>query len=200
MFSGIVDHIGHIVEITNGDETRHFSIQTQFKDFELGESIAVAGMCLTVTGFNDKGLFTCDLSPDTLRVTKAGAYSNGQAVNVERALQVGDRIGGHFVSGHVEAVANIVAKTMQEGCCHLVVGGIAADDMGLLIHKGSVTIDGVSLTVNALREDGFDLMLIPQTLELTTLKHLSVGHTVHIEFDLLAKHIARQLELKESMV
>ncbi len=197
MFSGIVDHIGHIVAITDGDQTRHFSIQSQFKDFQLGESIAVDGMCLTVTDFNDQGLFGCDLSPDTLRVTKASHYALGQPINLERSLQVGDRIGGHFVSGHVETVASVVAKTMQEGCCHLVVDGVTANDMGLLIHKGSVTVDGVSLTVNALRDNGFDLMLIPQTLALTTLKNLSVGDKVHIEFDQLAKCVARQLEVRE---
>ncbi|MDF1759812.1 MAG: riboflavin synthase [Coxiellaceae bacterium] len=197
MFSGIIDHVGHIVAITDSDQTRHFSVQSQFKDLVLGESIAVDGMCLTVTDFNDQGLFGCDLSPDTLRVTNASHYVVGQQINLERSLQVGDRIGGHFVSGHVETAANVVAKTMQDGCCHLVIGGITAGDMGLLIHKGSITVDGVSLTINALREDGFDLMLIPQTLALTTLKDLSVGDNVHIEFDQLAKCVARQLEVKD---
>ncbi|MDF1795889.1 MAG: riboflavin synthase [Coxiellaceae bacterium] len=198
MFSGIVDHVGHIVSITHGDQTRHFSIQSQFNDLQLGESIAVDGMCLTVTDFDDQGVFGCDLSPETLNLTKAAHYLVGRKINLERSLRVGDRIGGHFVSGHVECVAMVASKTVQDGCCHLVIEGIAGDDMGLLIHKGSVTVDGVSLTVNALRNNGFDLMLIPQTLALTTLKYLSDGDHVHIEFDQIAKLVARQLEVRET--
>ncbi len=200
MFTGIVDHVAHIVEMVEGDATRRFRVRTQFKDFELGESIAIDGMCLTVVDFDQQGHFCCDVSPETLKLTKAGQYHVGSQVNVERALRIGDRVGGHFVSGHVECIATVASKTMQEGCCHLVIAGIADNDMGLLIHKGSVTVDGVSLTVNTLRDNGFELMLIPQTLESTTLKNLNQDDCVHIEFDQIAKCVARQLSVCRSAV
>ncbi len=197
MYTGIIDHMGSIVKIDDTEHCRHLVITNQFKQIKLGESIAVDGICLTATADSD-GVLTCDLSPETLALTKAADYQVGDAVNMERSLAVGDRMGGHTVTGHVDGLASITACDMYGDCCHMTVEGFSPAQQRLVWHKGSITIDGISLTINALTPKGVELMLIPQTLALTTLSQKSVGDKVHVEFDPMAKIIARQFELMQA--
>lgn len=197
MYTGIIDHIGHIVAIQDTEHSRHLLIETCFKAIELGESIAIDGICLTATQAGDYQL-ACELSPETLKMTKAVDYRIGDKVNVERSLSVGDRLGGHTVTGHVDGVARIAVREPQGDCCRMVIAGIKPEQLNLIWHKGSIAVDGISLTINALTADGVELMLIAQTLALTTLSERQVGDKVHVEFDPMAKIIARQFECMQN--
>lgn len=196
MYTGIIDHIGHVVAIEDNEQSRQMVIETRFNSIELGESIAVDGICLTATQAGDNQLL-CDLSPETLKLTKAAQYRVGDGVNIERSLAVGDRMGGHTVTGHVDGVAHISVREIQGDCCRLVIVGLQSDQMNLIWHKGSIAIDGISLTINAVTADGVELMIIPQTLQLTTLSDRQIGDEVHVEFDPMAKIVARQFELMQ---
>ena len=191
MFSGIVDHVGHIVEIRDDGAQRHWVIDTQFAVLTLGESIAVNGICLTVSAM-DQQRFTCTLSPETLSVTAASSYGVGSAVNLEAALRVGDRLGGHWVSGHVDGTIAVL-KICPNQDCTLIEMARPMDAVGLFA-KGSVTVDGVSLTVNSVSADRFSVMLVPHTLANTTLHRLVVGDRVNVEWDHLAKMVAQHLQ------
>jgi riboflavin synthase len=193
MYTGIIDHIGRISSCIIKNDMRHLRIETTFENFTRGESIAVDGMCVTVTNF-DTGYFECDLSPNTLSVTIADTYAENTYVNLERSLAFGDRVGGHMVTGHVEGIATVASIEYESDCCKMIIGAMPRDLRRFIHKKGSVCVQGASLTVNALTADGFELMLIPQTLALTRLKDLKAGDPVNIECDMLAKMIARQLE------
>lgn len=195
MFTGIVDHCGEIKSIALGDNCATFWIRSQFADLQLGESIAINGACLTVTAV-EKNNFACELSPETLRLTAASQYVVGSHVNLERALRVGDRLGGHFVSGHVDQTLQVALIKTHAEFLEMQFAGVLPINQGLLIPKGSVTINGVSLTVNAIVKDHLSVMLIPHTLERTNLKDLKIGQAINAEFDLMAKMVARQLQFK----
>lgn len=195
MFTGIVDHCGEIQTIESGLDCAKFWISSQFAGLRLGESIAIDGTCLTVTAIKD-GAFACELSPETLRLTAARQYAQGKHVNLERALRVGDHLGGHFVSGHVDQTLTVSHIQAHNEFIEIQFSGVLPISQGYLIQKGSVAIDGVSLTVNALKHDGVSVMLIPHTLNRTNLNDLQVGQSVNVEFDLMAKMVARQLQLQ----
>jgi riboflavin synthase len=195
MFTGIIDHCGEIQSIESGLNCAKFCISSRFSGLQFGESIAIDGACLTVTDIKD-GIFACELSPETLRLTVAQQYKQGKRVNLERALCVGDHLGGHFVSGHVDQTVIVAHVRAHAEFIEIHFSGVLPINQGYLIQKGSVAINGVSLTVNALLSDGFSVMLIPHTLNQTNLNDLQVGQSVNIEFDLMAKMVARQLQLQ----
>lgn len=190
MFTGIVHHCGKILSITETPNSAIFCIETLFEDLAIGESIAVNGSCLTVTKL-EPHCFFAELSPETMAVTIAGNCVVGELVNLERAMTLTDRLGGHLVSGHVDQTLTVSAiKTLDE-FVEIHFSGVRYQDQGYLIPKGSVAINGVSLTVNTISDRAFSVMLIPHTWQHTNLSHLSVAKRVNVEFDLIAKVIGR---------
>jgi riboflavin synthase len=190
MFTGIVDHCGFVAEMTEKPRCCVLRIESQFTDLALGESIAVNGTCLTVTSFDPKS-FTVDVSPETMRLTNLGTLAKGVKVNLERALRLSDRIGGHIVTGHVDQTARL-EKTEQAGeYLGMTFSGVSAEFFPNVIKKGSICVNGVSLTLNAVHPtDGtFEVMLIPHTLERTNLQDLRVHSIVNLEFDWMTKVI-----------
>lgn len=198
MFTGIVSHPGRIISIKRHADAMHLQIESEFSNLVLGESIAIDGICLTVVDFNG-GLFSCDISPETLNVTTANSFSEGKAVNLERALQLSDRVGGHFVMGHIDKVLKVHQKQYHDEFLEITFTGFNAEEHGFLVKKGSVAINGVSLTINVVSREFFSVMLIPHTLERTNLPMLNVNDAVNVEFDYLARIVSHQLEcLKEA--
>lgn len=191
MFTGIIDHCGVIKTIDNSNGSCRLLISSQFDGLVLGESISVNGICLTVTSIQGHS-FTCDLSPETLNVTTAKNFKENQSVNLERALQLSSRLGGHFVSGHVDQVARVKSITKKNEFTEIMFFGINEDNKRLITKKGSISINGVSLTLNDVKEDTFGVMLIPHTLEVTNLSELIEGSEVNIEFDMIARIIVDQ--------
>lgn len=161
--------------------------------FQAGESIAVEGICLTVDAFDDAG-FEVDASAETLKKTTLGALKPGMQVNLERALRLSDRLGGHLVSGHVDGVGTLQSRSAVGEAWRYVVE-IPSDLRGFVAQKGSLTVSGVSLTVNALTDTGCELMLIPHTLARTTLEKLQPGARLNLEVDLIARYVARLLQV-----
>lgn len=192
MFSGIIDHIGTIIGLEKKLNGLQLTIETQFNNLTAGESIAVDGICLTVINPEEKR-FACDLSPETLQLTTAHEFAVGRHVNLERALRLGDLVGGHMVSGHIDQQAFVKVTEWQHEFFLLTFSGIAKEALIYLVKKGSIAINGVSLTINEVLADGFQVMVIPHTLERTNLKHLTVGNAVNIEFDSSVKVIINYL-------
>lgn len=192
MFAGIVDHCGEITQVETKDESCRFTIATQFADLQLGESISVDGVCLTVTEIHDNQ-FCCDVSSETLKVTIARNYKVGNQVNLERALRMQDRVGGHFVSGHCDEPLLVAAIHEHEDFCEFIIAGVTDEQQNFIVKKGSIAINGVSLTVNQVIEGGFQVMVIPHTLQTTNLDALKVGALVNIEYDQLAKLVEKQV-------
>jgi riboflavin synthase len=182
MFTGIVQAVGQIVQV---DPLEIDCGSLDLSDIALGDSICVQGVCLTVTATRPKG-FTADVSAETLRVT-VGLEASG-AVNLEKSLALGGKLGGHLVTGHVDGVAEVTKKNGT------VVGVRAPKALAKYIAaKGSVCIDGVSLTVNRVDGDVFEVNLIPHTLQVTTLARLAPGVRVNLEVDLIARYVERML-------
>jgi riboflavin synthase len=167
-------------------------VEHSLGELSLGESVAVNGVCLTVVSFGP-GEFHVDASSETLRVTTLGRAEPGARLNLERALEVGDRLGGHFVSGHVDGLA-AVQSIVPSGDAVQVRFRAPTELLAFIAPKGSVTLDGVSLTVNAVVADEFDVMLIPHTRAVTNLGELAPGTHSNLEVDLLARYVARYLE------
>lgn len=186
MFTGIVDHEGQIQEVETTSQGQRLKIQTSFQNLVPGESIAVDGACLTVVSPED-GSYYVDVSPETLQRTTLGSYRVGSRVNLERSLRVGDAIGGHWVLGHVDRLGRVEAVERIGEYSKIIIGGLLPENFDFLAPKGSITVNGVSLTLNEVGEDEFEVMLIPHTWERTNLKNLTVGSSVNLEFDYLAK-------------
>lgn len=167
-----------------------------FSDLTLGESIAMNGACLTVIAFDENAL-SVELSKETLRLTTLGELQVGEEVNMERALRAGDRLGGHMVAGHVDGIASVVSVE-AEGEMSLVTLIVPADLSQFIARKGSLTVDGVSLTVNAVTNTRVDLLVIPHTRNVTTLGALAPGGRVNIEVDLVARYVERLLEARDT--
>lgn len=200
MFTGLVDDIGIIQQVTESEAGRELLIACRYTDLMLGESIAVNGACLTVrtcgTDESGHGWFTTAAVVTTLDRTAIGSWKTGGRLNLERALRVGDRLGGHLVLGHVDTVVNVRAITTRDDA-RLIDLALPANIAALMVAHGSITVDGVSLTVNALLDDnGVQLSLIEYTLRHTTLGDLAVGSAVHVEADVLAKHVERLMQTR----
>jgi len=170
-----------------------FELSTDFdlSDPSEGESIAVLGVCLTAYNIKKRG-FTADVSPETLSRTKLGRLTVGSAVNLERALKVSDRLGGHIVSGHVDCLATVIERK-PVGDYTVFNFRIPHDQDRYVIEKGSITIDGISLTVNSCAPGTFSVSIIPHTLKITTLGALKVGDSVNIEVDIIGKYVEKLL-------
>jgi riboflavin synthase len=171
---------------------REIRILAPYRDLERGESIAISGACLTVRDFGD-GWFEVAAVTTTMDRTTIGGWKKGTRVNLERALRAGDRLGGHIVQGHVDCVGIVGSREATDDALLLDVS-VPPQIASLFVLHGSVTIDGVSLTVNDLRPNGLQISLIDYTLRHTTLGDLAVGHRVHVEADVIAKHVRRLLE------
>ncbi len=195
MFTGIIDHCGQIIAVEKQTVGLRVWILSEFADLQLGESIAVDGICLTVASIDDMK-FACDISPETLKITTANDFTIGCHVNLERAMALTDRFGGHVVTGHVDAKGTLLQCSWQGEFLLMTIGTLPIGALRYFCRKGSVTINGVSLTVNAVSNHSFDLMLIPHTLKFTTLGALVVGDQLNVEYDYLARYVVRQLEYK----
>jgi riboflavin synthase len=193
MFTGIIEAIGTVRECTRkpGGAWVHIGAGPLVEGLRVGDSIAVDGACLTVTAVKGDG-FTSDLSAETLDRTTLGRLRAGSRVNLERPLRLGDRLGGHLVTGHVDAIGEIAGRTLQ-GDGEFWRFRFPQDLAPLLVMKGSIAVDGISLTVAELSRDTFGVALIPHTLHHTTLGGKRVGDLVNLEADLLGKHVARLL-------
>ncbi len=191
MFTGIVLGLGTITSIAPRGEGLEFAIRPDFslEDPEVGESIAVNGVCLTATTISETG-FTVDVSHETLKRTTLGDLRQGTEVNLERALRLSDRLGGHIVSGHVDGVGQVVSRRDLKAFLEFEVRP-PKELMRYIIEKGSIAIDGISLTVNTLSPETFTVAIIPHTAKVTTMGMRRPGDKVNLEVDLVGKYIER---------
>jgi riboflavin synthase len=192
MFTGLIEQVGEIEDARQSDVGRELRIRAPFADLAAGESIAVNGACLTVREFGS-GWFEAAAITTTLERTTIGDWNKGTRVNLERAMRATDRLGGHIVQGHVDCVG-IVAAVERDGDATLIDLSVPAALEPLFVLHGSVAVDGVSLTVNDIKPRGLQLSLIEYTLRHTTLGDLRPGSRVHVEADVIAKHVRRLLE------
>jgi len=194
MFTGLIETVGHVSDIAAVPAGYGVRIRTALsRELTPGESVAVNGVCLTVTAAEGDE-WQADIGPETARVTTLGLMKPGQPVNLERSLRAGDRFGGHFVQGHVDSVGTI-ENVRPDGDAHWLTISFPSALAPMLIPKGSVTVDGISLTVAALRERQFDVMIIPFTWIHTNLSSVGVRDQVNIECDMLGKYVVRVAEL-----
>ncbi|MBX3191774.1 MAG: riboflavin synthase [Labilithrix sp.] len=195
MFTGLVETKGTLVRSTRSGADSRLVIRGRLggEPLVLGESIAVDGVCLTVAALPGEGTFEADASAETLAKTTLGELTAGSAVNLERALAVGARLGGHIVSGHVDGVGRIVEK-VPLGAAVKVTFEVPRDLARYVAPKGSITVSGVSLTVNHVEGDRFDVVLVPHTRDKTSLDALAISAKVNLEVDILARYVARLLE------
>jgi riboflavin synthase len=191
MFTGIVEETGKVVAFTQGEDSWKLQIAADvaLQDVALGDSIAVNGCCLTVTKF-DAGNVWFDVLEETRRVTNLSTLGEGSSVNLERALRFGGKIGGHFVTGHVDG-QGVIEVFEPRGADHYLRVRAPEGQERYLIHKGSITIDGISLTVAEVAGDVFAVWLIPTTIQVTNLREKQAGGLVNLEFDLLGKYIEK---------
>ncbi|GHE94869.1 riboflavin synthase [Thalassotalea profundi] len=201
MFTGIIEAVGKIKQININADGARLTIDTQsldMSDVQLGDSIATNGICLTVVAF-DQSSFTADVSNETLARTGFGDYSVNQIVNLEKAMLPTTRFGGHIVSGHVDAVASIKSIEPTGNSIDYWIK-MPEEIAPYIAEKGSITIDGVSLTVNTVADDSFRLTIVPHTTEKTVISHYQVGTEVNIEVDVMARYIERLLTKKNTTV
>ncbi|KAB2885319.1 MAG: riboflavin synthase [Pseudorhodoplanes sp.] len=201
MFTGIITDIGEVTAVTaRGPGLSRIAIACGYdaNSIALGASIACSGVCLTVVDVAGRGartVFCVDAAAETLRLTTAGQWTAGTRVNLERSLCAGDELGGHIVSGHVDGLARVVARTDLNGQMRLDLQA-PADLARFIATKGSVALDGVSLTVNMVEGERFSVLIIPHTLAVTTLGTARVGAALNLEADLMARYAARLLETR----
>jgi riboflavin synthase len=202
MFTGIVEEVGKIGAVAPLAKGVRVTVACRIvlEGTGIGDSISVSGVCLTATAMGPD-FFAADVSPETLRVTTLGALKAGDAVNLERALALGERLGGHLVTGHVDGLGALRRVTPAGEATELWYDA-PPEVLALCVVKGSIAVDGVSLTVNALDRTGFSVMIIPHTAEQTTLlkapRGAPVGTKVNLEADLIGKYVARLMEGRES--
>jgi riboflavin synthase len=195
MFTGLIETVGTVGRLSRGGRGGRLVIEVRWPDSEIpahGDSIAVNGACLTAIEPTAES-FAADLSPETVSRTLLGELHPGKPVNLERALKLGDRLGGHLVQGHVDAPVRLLGIHPEGGFQRWRLA-MPPSHRREIAAKGSVTLDGVSLTVSQIAADWFEVALIPETLEATTLGSLKVGAQLHLETDVLAKYVARRLE------
>jgi riboflavin synthase len=193
VFTGLVEALGRVERVAEDGSGRNLSLRWPGlrEAMAIGESVAVNGCCLTVVAA-DGETFDVQAGPETLLRTNLGGLAVGGAVNLERSLRVGDRLGGHIVQGHVDTTA-VLRERMRDGDWEFLAFAIDPEWTALMVPKGSAAVDGVSLTLVDVSDDGFSVMLIPHTLAVTTLGALVPGGRVNVETDVLARHVARLL-------
>ncbi|WP_035292849.1 MULTISPECIES: riboflavin synthase [Clostridiaceae] len=191
MFTGIIEEIGQVENIKKGEKSASIRIKSKriLGDVKIGDSISTNGVCLTVTEFN-KESFSVDVMPETIRRTNLKYLNNGTKVNLERALKVGDRFGGHMVSGHIDGTGVIKEFVSEDNALWISIGA-SKEILKYVITKGSVALDGISLTVAYVDEDIFKVSIIPHTKEQTTLSNKKVGEKINIECDLVGKYMEK---------
>ena len=190
MFTGLIAQLGRIDRIEEREQgCRRLTVRCRFDALQMGESIAIDGACMTVATFDDES-FSCDVMPESLKLTTLGRLGAGDDVHLERALAVGDRIGGHFVSGHIDGLAT-VRDVAAAGDDYRIRFDLPPELRRFVAQKGSITLAGVSLTVSAVDETGCEVALIPVTLAETTLGRLAAGDAVNVEVDLVARYLER---------
>ena len=189
MFTGIIEELGTIKQITMLDKSMQLTIVVKniLNDARLGGSMAINGVCLTITSFN-KDSFTVDVMPETFRSTSLSIIKQGSTVNVERAMMVGDRLGGHFLSGHIDGIGQIVEKVNESNAVNYTIK-LKEELLKYCIFKGSIAIDGTSLTIFGVNSDSIKLALIPHTMKNSVLGQKIVGDIVNIECDMFGKYI-----------
>jgi len=194
MFTGLIEAVGEIVGATPIERGMRVRIESPFaEELTLGESVAVNGVCLTTTAI-ESGFFAADVGPETLRVTTLGELRRGALVNLERPLRADGRLGGHFVQGHVDATGTIEEIRSDEDYWWLTVKfppSLAAQ----IVRKGSIAVDGISLTVAGVDDRRFDVQIVPYTWEHTNLQFVRVNDPVNLEFDMIGKYVLRALEV-----
>ncbi|MBQ9816302.1 MAG: riboflavin synthase [Proteobacteria bacterium] len=191
MFTGLIETTGQIRRILPADEGVQLTISSSLRNYQLGESIAVNGICLTVISF-DHDSFRADASSETLARTNLGTLHPGDEVHLERALKLGDRLGGHWVSGHIDGTGTI-AHTTPHGSSLAVTIQAAPNLLRYIVEKGSVTLDGASLTVNRVDNASFEIMMIPHTQSVLAKSFTQPGRIVNIEVDILGKYVEKLL-------
>ncbi len=195
MFTGLIESVGEVVSLAErpGGSLGLVVGTTLAAHVRAGDSVAVNGVCLTVTSA-DTQMLAAEVGPETLRVTTLGRLVLGEAVNLERAMRGDGRFGGHFVQGHVDAVGT-VAALWDEAEAHWLSVAYPPAAAACLVGRGAVAVDGISLTVVSVRDDQFDVMIIPFTWEHTTIRSRRLGACVNLEYDILGKYVARAAEL-----
>jgi riboflavin synthase len=201
MFTGIVIDVGEVVKVeprAEGLTRLKISCRLDHTTIVEGASIANSGVCMTVVGFGQEGnrtWFEVDAAAETLRLTTVGRWTEGTRINLERSLRIGDELGGHIVQGHVDGIATLATRDDLTDMARLVFR--APPELARFIaQKGSITLDGVSLTVNEVDGDTFSVLIIPHTLKVTTLGALKAGDEVNIEVDMMARYAARLTEMR----
>jgi riboflavin synthase len=201
MFTGIVTDVGEVARVEERGALRRLAIRCAYplESIALGASIACSGTCLTVVATEHEGsraLFEVDAAAETLARTTVGQWREGTRINLERALKIGEELGGHIVTGHVDGLARLVSREDFDGMARLVFEAPRALSR-FIAQKGSVALDGISLTVNEVEGERFGVLIIPHTLKVTTLGERKAGDAVNIEVDLMARYAARLAETQE---
>lgn len=197
MFTGLIEEIGEIKSIEKGARSARITIKAEkvMCGIKIGDSVSTNGVCLTVTEFN-KNSFSVDVMAETIRSSNLGKLKSGSHVNLERALMASDRLGGHIVSGHIDGIGTIVDFCIEENATWVSVE-TTVDILKYIVHKGSIAIDGISLTVAYVDENIFKVSIIPHTKGETTLISKKVGDEVNLESDMMAKYIEKLLKYGE---
>lgn len=197
MFTGIIEEIGHIKSIKHGGRSVVLEIGASrvLEATQVGDSIATNGVCLTVTAMGN-GFFSADVMPETMRRTNLGELRPGDRVNLERALSLNSRLGGHLVAGHIDGTGRITGRVQDENAIWITIAA-APEILRYVIEKGSICIDGISLTVAYVDESVFKVSIIPHTQEETTLTAKRIGETVNLENDMIAKYVEKLMGEKK---
>lgn len=198
MFTGLVEELGKVKNIARGAKSVRLTVSGHkvLEDVRLGDSIAVNGTCLTVVDFS-RDWFTADVMPETVDRTALAGLKPGDTVNLERTLRVGDRLGGHIVSGHIDGVGTILAKEQNDNAVIVRIGA-GPEVMRYIIQKGSIAIDGTSLTVVDFGPDWFTVSLIPHTATMTTVGLKATGQPVNLEADIIGKYVEKLLGFRQT--
>jgi riboflavin synthase len=193
VFTGLVQSLGKVAEVHDTTDGVRLAVESPLAaELREGDSIAVNGVCLTAVGLCAGERFGADVMRETLRRTSLGSLDAGGAVNLELPLRAADRLGGHIVQGHVDGLG-VVAGTRDDGFARIVTIETGHETLRYVVEKGSIAVDGVSLTVARVDDDGFDVSLIPETLERTTLGRVTNGTAVNLEVDIVAKYVEKML-------
>lgn len=199
MFTGIVEEMGGITVMNKSLAGAKLTIlaSTVMSDLKIGDSVSVNGICLTVVSRSERD-FSVEVSPETLSVTTLGSFAVGMPVNLERAMKLNERIGGHLVVGHVDGVGMIRSRQQDANAIVFTIGA-PPEILRYCVAKGSITVDGISLTINAVSEQGFSVAIIPHTAKVTILGLKQVNDTVNLESDLIGKYVERLLQERNQL-